>query len=243
MNLPAAPPLARLRNGAIADMRKLFVDLHAPIPSEAEVGRQWHKRMREANWSVSFYEAILWEVVDRKELLPDGRSWLDDVDAERFVLYGMGAGINPPDYLDASHFTLAYHKFLFAFVARFNIDQYGGLTTDELISLCVMGQHGEGALEQFPSYADRRRALGPVRVAAIEAIEEAGKKVPPMKFTAACERVHKLAIRRRAHHRVQRLTVLLEQATVDEKELWREHWGICDLLTELTGSDGKVDGW
>ncbi len=232
-----------LRAKAIADLRQLFLDLHYPLPSEAEIGRQWHKRMREANWSVSFYEALLWEIVDRRELLPDGKSWLDDIEAERFVLYGMGAAKRPPAYLDASHFAYSFHKFLFDYLKSLELEPHEALDTDKLIALVLISERGDTVLEFSPTVEERRVALGQKRVSDIEAIAASGSAEHPMLFSAACKRVFQLAVRRRARHRTHRLLVMLEQATVNYKELWKEHQGIGELLTELTGSDGKVDGW
>jgi hypothetical protein len=194
-------------------------------------------------YSVSKLEALLVDLFIRVEFPTGGISWLDDIDAERFVLYGMGAARQPPGHLDASHFTLSYHKFLFGYLKRCALRPEQALDTDKLIALVLMSERGNEVLDAFQTPQERRRALGPHRTGIIDAIATAGGRMPQMRFELACERVYKLALRRRAHHRTQRLLVLLEQATVDEKELWKEHRGIGELLTELTGSDGKVDGW
>lgn len=231
------------RDDAIRELRKLFVDLHAPLPSETECGAAWHKRLRAANWSVSFYEALLWEIVDRRELLPDGASWLSDVEAERVVLYGMGAACQPPANLDASHFSYAYHQFLFGYLKRCRLTPDEALTTNKLVTLVLLAERGDSALELYPTMPERKAAVGWTRVGDIEAIAAVGASDHRMLFDAACHRVFSLAVRRRARHRTHRLLLMLEQATIDPKELWREHTGVGELLTELTGSDGKVDGW
>ena len=191
----------------------------------------------------TFLRALLVELIIRRELLPDGTAWLEDVEAERMVLYGMCAGETPPPGLDAGQFTYGYHKWLFAYLKRVAVRKHEALTTDMVVGLLVLHEHGEKALRDFPTAAERRQLLGPKRIADIEAIAEMGRRDPQMPFSFACKRVRDFAVKRRAHHRCMRLMVLLEQANADPKELWKEHRGIGELLTELTGSDGKVDGW
>ena len=197
--------------------------------------------------SASLLRALLVDLVLRRELLPDGKSWLDDVDAERWVLRHMWEGCRPPDDLSPIDFEYTFHKWLFRYVKDLEIDpgQEGKefLNLDRMVTLCIMHRHGEDIALSLKTEQDRRYMLGSDRWECLEAIANVTEKAQWMKFEAACQRVRTLAIRRRCHHRAQRLLVLLEQATVDPKELWREHRGIGELLTSLTGTDGTVDGW
>lgn len=199
--------------------------------------------MLRGKYAATFLEALVCELVIRKELLPDGASWLDDVEAERMVLYGMGAGQTPPQWLSAADFCFAFHKYLFDFIRLRRLTPEDAIDADKLIALLLMARKGEGVLIALPTAKERRRALESEQVNAVDAIAAYGGKKPQMLFSYACERVHKLAVRRRCHHRAVRFLALLEQATISPTELWREHQGIGELLTELTGSDGKVDGW
>ena len=191
---------------------------------------------------LTLLEARLCDLIIRRELLPDGTAWLDDVEAERVVLSVMWAGVKPPEELSAADFSLPFHKFLFDFIRSKNVKPEDGIDADIVIALCLQSMHGKKALMSFSTREARRQALGPTKVEAIDAIEHATLRVG-IPFLFACERVHKFAVKRRAHHRTQRLLTLLEQTNHDPKELWREHRGIGELLVELTGSDGKVDGW
>ena len=191
---------------------------------------------------LTLLEARLSDLIIRRELLPDGTAWLDDVEAERVVLSVMWAGVKPPEELSAADFSLPFHKFLFDFIRSKNVKPEDGLDADIVIAMCLKASRGPKALTDFFTREARRQALGPVKVEAIDAIEHAPLRAG-IPFHFACDRVHKFAVKRRAHHRVQRLATLLEQTNADPKELWREHRGIGELLTELTGSDGKVDGW
>jgi hypothetical protein len=182
-------------------------------------------------------EALVLDLVLRRELLPGGLSWLDDIDAERFVLYGMGAGHAPPAWLDASHFTFGYHKFLFGYLAKCGVSPEEALTTDGLISLVLLHERGDHVFAAFPTYAERRKALGPMRAGAIDDIAAVGRRDHPMLFSEACKRVRDLAVKRRTHHRVQRLLVLLETPQPATKDLWAELNGIAELLRALTGTD------
>lgn len=199
--------------------------------------------MLRGKYAATFLEALVCELVIRKELLPDGAAWLEDIDAERAVLYAMGAGLTPPTTLNASHFTFGFHKYLFDFMRMRKLTPEDAIDSDKLVALLLMAKRGENILNILPSAKERRRAMNSEQVAAIDAIAAVGQRKTQMLFSHACERVYKLAVRRRLHHRAMRFLALLEQSTVDPRELWREHRGIGELLTELTGTDGRVDGW
>jgi hypothetical protein len=222
---------------AAADHR-LLRELRRPGPNEEGWAKLLHGR-----YSATFLEALVCELVIRKELLPEGAAWLDDIEAERMALYGMGAGLEPPSWLSAADFCFGFHKYLYDFLRLRRVTPEDALDADKIIALLLIAHKGGSVLEVLPTAKERRRATSAEQVNAIDAIAEVGMRKPQMLFSYACERVHKLAVRRRAHHRSVRLLALLEQATVDPKELWKEHRGIGELLTELTGSDGKVDGW
>ncbi len=213
--------LAALRNHSGAEMLEALDELSIPLPSEAERGKKWHKRLREANWSVSFWEALVWELLDRREILLDGRSWLDDIDAERWVLWWMWQGRKPPEALRPEHFTAGYHRYLFQFLSAVPASE-PVFYADRCISLLLVHQHGEKAVHGLRTAKDRRRALGTERVRTIDDIDLIYRSGPQMVWEEAWRRVAGLSARRAAHAQAVRLIALLEQASVDEKDLWTE---------------------
>lgn len=211
-------------------------EMRAPLPSE----QGWARLLR--CHGATFLKSLLTELLIRRELLPGGTAWMDDVDAERMVLYGMGSGIRPPPRLMASDFVLGFHKYLFDFLRLRRITPEDAIDTEKMIGLLFMARHASGSFYGMTP-AERRRSVPTEQVDAIEKIAEVGARKPQMLFSHACMRVYKLALQRRVHHRTLRLLALIEQTASDPKELWKEHRGIAELLIELTGTDGRVDGW
>jgi hypothetical protein len=216
--------------------QKTMKALRAPLPSE----QGWTRLMR--LHGATFLTSLLREILIRREILPDGAQWMDDVDAERMVLYGMGAGLPPPERLKASDFVYGFHKYLFDFIRLRRITPEDAIDSEKMIGLLFMARHSQDSFYSLTPAA-RRRAIPTEQVDAIDKIAEVGGRKPQMLFSHACDRVFKLSVRRRVHHRTLRLLALIEQTASDPKELWREHRGITELLTELTGDDGKVHGW
>jgi len=220
------------------------------LPSRSKPGRDLpvipHTR------SAYLLQALLLDLLLRKELLPDGVSWLDDVDAERWAIWWLWQGKKAPDYLKPEDFFYGYHRHLFNYFRHVEVPAGEFLDVDRVVGLLLLAKRKD-ALEHLPSSDDRRRALGSERLGwllRIDAIATGhpgfwpeGRCVQQMLPEFAFKRVWQLARRRKAHHRGQRMMALLEQATVSTRDLWEEHRAIGALLTEITGTDGKVDGW
>lgn len=192
----------------------------------------YHKRLRRCSKSASFLEALVSEFARRRELLPEGASWLDDVEAERWVLKHMWAGMKPPVWLNASDFFYPYHKYLFAFTLRTDLQSGEHLNASMVVGIeCLHAR--ETALEEFPTYEERCRMLGATRVNFIEAIERVGDGRPTLPFLFACHRVHELSWRRKSHDALTRLGILLESATLDDDDIRKTFALLRDHLTEL----------
>jgi hypothetical protein len=194
------------------------------------------------NASLTLLETLLFEILVRRELLPDGKSWLADVDAERAVLYGLCSGEEVPAWFDPA-FTIPFHAFLFKELSGRKPQREDRLTAEHVVGIALLAEHGTVVFERWTKTDDRRTALGWERTEAIDAIFDVAGQRQPMQFKYACSRVHKLGVRRKLHRQTIRLTALLEQATVDPKEMWREQRILGELMTKLTGDDGRSDGW
>lgn len=193
--------------------------------------------------SASLLESIVAELVIKREMTYDGESWLDDVEAERWVIRHMWKGQKPAAGLNASHFYYPYHKYLFAL----SLEKAALLREGEEITAAVMVgleclRRYEKALDDFPTLDERQKLIGRERVVAIEAIESVAVGRPFMPFAYACKRVTEFAWRRHAHYSANRLRLLLEQPTLDDKDVRKTFGVLRDHLTELfkirRGEDG-----
>jgi len=203
--------------------------------------------------SASLLQALLLDLLLRKDLLPDGVSWLDDVDAERWAIWWLWQGKKAPDYLKPEDFFYGYHRRLFNYFRHVEVPAGDFLDIGRVITLLLLARMDEKVLDTLQTAEERRRALGSERVGWLERIDAiatghpgfwpGGRCVQQYLPEHAFKRVWQLARRRKAHHRGQRMMALLEQATVSSRDLWEEHRAIGALLTEITGTDGKVDGW
>jgi hypothetical protein len=182
--------------------------------------------------SASFTERLILEFVAQKELSYDGVPWLDDVEAERWVIHHVWNCEKPPAWLDASHFYYSYHKYIYQLSV--NVGLRAGeepLNARRVVGIECLRKF-QSALEDFPSYEERCRLIGQDRAQKLEAIDAIGER-PHMSFPVACRRVYELSWRRRAHYTAGRLGLLLEQSTLDDKDM-RKTFGILrDQLTEL----------
>lgn len=192
----------------------------------------------EQQWrgSASQLESLIGEYMMKTEMKHDGVPWLDDIDAERWVLRRAWEGDTAPAWFSAADFYYPYYRYLYGLALRWK----GRTTLDvaHVIGIELLEHYGIDTVlewEKAVSFDEiPLRLLGPWKLGDIEEIGRLGQNHrPSLTMHYAAQRVRELAIRRRAHYTTLRIKTMLEMATLDDKELRRAFYILREEFVEL----------